>query len=59
MKVIKAMKKLTEKKMSDCESCYYFGDKRVVQQSKLYIPSALSIDLILWHAQLIVCAVKY
>ena len=32
MKVIKAMKKLTEKKMSDCESCYYFGDKRVVQQ---------------------------
>ena len=26
--------------------------------SKLYIPSTLEIDLILWHTQLIVCAVK-
>ena len=26
--------------------------------SKLYIPSSLNIDLILWHTQLIVCAVK-
>ena len=26
--------------------------------SKLYIPSTLNIDLILWHTQLIVCAVK-
>ena len=25
---------------------------------KLYIPSTLNIDLILWHSQLIVCAVK-
>ena len=25
---------------------------------KLYIPSTLNIDLILWHTQLIVCAVK-
>ena len=27
-------------------------------QSKLSIPSTLNIDLILWHTQLIVCAVK-
>ena len=26
---------------------------------KLYILSTLNIDLILWHTQLIVCAVKY
>ena len=26
---------------------------------KLYIPSTLNIDPILWHTQLIVCAVKY
>ena len=26
---------------------------------KLYIPSTLNFDLILWHTQLIVCAVKY
>ena len=26
---------------------------------KLYIPSTLNIDLILWHTQLIVCAVKH
>ena len=25
---------------------------------KLYTPSTLNIDLILWHTQLIVCAVK-
>ena len=25
---------------------------------KLYIPSTLNIDLLLWHTQLIVCAVK-
>ena len=29
-----------------------------VQNSKLYIPSTINIDLILWHTQLIVCAVK-
>ena len=28
-------------------------------KSKLYISSTLNIDLILWHTQLIVCAVKY
>ena len=27
-------------------------------KAKLYIPSTPNIDLILWHAQLIVCAVK-
>ena len=27
--------------------------------TKLYIPSTLNIDFILWHTQLIVCAVKY
>ena len=26
------------------------------RESKLYIPSTLNIDLILWHTQLIVCA---
>ena len=30
----------------------YFFARRV----KLYIPSTLNIDLILWHTQLIVCA---
>ena len=45
------------------------GDKRVTRDSlnnmpfalnsKLYIPSTLNIDLILWRTQLIVCAVKY
>ena len=25
---------------------------------KLYIPSTINIDLILWHTQLIVCAAK-
>ena len=27
-----------------------------IKQPKLYIPSTLNIDLILWHTQLIVCA---
>ena len=27
--------------------------------TKLYIPSTLNIDLILWHIQLILCAVKF
>ena len=30
----------------------------VVSTPKLYIPSTLNIDLLLWHTQLIVCAVK-
>ena len=29
-----------------------------IQRPKLYIPSTLNIDFILWHTQLIVCAVK-
>ena len=28
-------------------------------QAKLYIPSTLNTDYLLWHTQLIVCAVKY
>ena len=28
------------------------------ETSKLYIPYTLNIDLIVWHTQLIVCAVK-
>ena len=28
-------------------------------KSKLYTPSTLNIDLILWHTQLILCAVKW
>ena len=28
----------------------------VLCRSKLYIPSTLNIDLILWHTQLIICA---
>ena len=35
---------------------YYFIQNW--RKSKLYIPSTLNIDLILWHTQLIVCAVK-
>ena len=31
---------------------------RFYQLTKLYIPSTLNIDLILWHTQLIVCAVN-
>ena len=39
------------------------GNNRILRiglmgRSKLYIPSTLNIDLILWHTQLIVCAVK-
>ena len=30
----------------------------LIPVAKLYIPSTLNIDLILWHTQLIVCAVK-
>ena len=29
------------------------------KEAKLYIPSTLNTDYILWHTQLIVCAVKY
>ena len=39
----------------------YFGESRAWfrrLRSKLYIPSTINIDLILWHTQLIVCAVK-
>ena len=31
---------------------------KTMPTSKLYIPSTLNIGLILWHTQLIVCAVK-
>ena len=31
---------------------------RFRRHPKLYIPSTLNIDLILWHTQLIVCALK-
>jgi hypothetical protein len=31
---------------------------QITLRSKLYIPSTQNIDLILWHTQLIVCAVK-
>ena len=31
---------------------------KVLHVTKLYIPSTLNIDLILWHTQLNVCAVK-
>ena len=31
----------------------------LVIDPKLHIPSTLNIDLILWHTQLILCAVKY
>ena len=32
--------------------------RRIKIQAKLYIPSTTNITLILWHTQLIVCAVK-
>ena len=37
----------------------YLQKKTITQfilQAKLYIPSTLNIELILWHTQLIVCA---
>jgi hypothetical protein len=34
---------------------YYFY-KKISLNAKLYIPSTLNIDHILWHSQLIVCA---
>merc|ERR1719266_1921648 len=38
-----------------------FSEKSIVQkfESKLYIPSTLNTDYLLWNTQLIVCAVKY
>ena len=52
-----------------CETCegagaanLYFDRKSWMEHfnshPKLYIPSTLNIDLILWHTQLIVCAVE-
>ena len=32
---------------------------RGLEATKLYIPSTLNTDYLLWHTQLIVCAVKY
>ena len=29
------------------------------KEAKLYIPSTLNTDYLLWHTQLIVCAVRY
>ena len=29
------------------------------KETKIYIPSTLNTDYLLWHTQLIVCAVKY
>ena len=38
-------------------SCYFSSNQNGKgSPSKLYIPSTLNIDLILWHTQLIVCA---
>ena len=42
-----------KKRATLCFSCGSAASK-----PKLYIPSILNIDLILWHTQLIVCAVK-
>ena len=36
----------------------YLCTDSVMFSPKLYIPNTLNIDLILWHTQLIVCAVK-
>ena len=40
------------------QSCVTFGGGVFGTRAKLYIPSTLNIDLILWHTQSIVCAVK-
>ena len=34
-------------------------EKEVTLEAKFYIPSTLNTDYLLWHTQLIVCAVKY
>ena len=56
----------TKKDIERCKNIVYRTNtplltpflKNVVVSAKLYIPSTLNIDLILWHTQLIVCAVK-
>ena len=35
------------------------GHGKVEKQAKLYIPSTLKTDLIIWHPQWIVAAIKY
>ena len=35
------------------------NDTRLILWSKLYIQSTLNTDYLLWHTQLIMCAVKY
>ena len=37
--------------------CFVIG--RLWRRPKSYIPSTLNTDYLLWHTQLIVCAVKY
>ena len=38
------------------QGCRIFYPKLFDPKTKLYTPSTLNIDLILWHTQLIVCA---
>ena len=40
---------------------HFLGDRleKLNKPSKLYIPSTLNTDYLLWHTQLIVCVVKY
>ena len=33
--------------------------RKIMLKAKLYIPSTLNTDYLLWYTQLIVCAVKY
>ena len=48
--------------VSSCSQLFFsFGRPGHIffaQSPKLYIPSTLNIELILWHTQLIVCAIK-
>ena len=40
------------------EAFFEFMSQMDELEAKLYTPSTLNIDLILWHTQLIMCAVK-
>ena len=41
------------------EKLYSENLSKITVSAKLYIPSTLNTDYLLWHTQLIVCAVKY
>ena len=50
-----------QRRLGDASKNLRKAERRIKEldfQAKLYIPSTLNIDLMLWNTQLIVCAVK-